>query len=62
MHPFPVYLGPTRYDPLLATIEHAIPVTREGGHDRENVSLAHYWCNQSKNDRTPEEYAAWQAG
>ena len=58
MNPLPIYLSSRRYDPLVATIEHRIPISRGGTHDRENVSLAHAQCNLRKNAKTVEEYQA----
>jgi 5-methylcytosine-specific restriction endonuclease McrA len=58
MHPMPIYLGQTRYDPFLATIEHRHPASRGGKHTRENVSLACSACNLQKGRQTVEEFTA----
>lgn len=38
-------------DPLTATIDHVIPMSRGGLHEYANVQLAHAVCNSRKNDR-----------
>jgi 5-methylcytosine-specific restriction endonuclease McrA len=60
MNPVPVRLGRT-HDPLAATIEHRVPISRGGAHDLDNVSLAHYRCNLRKGKRTVAEYEAMRA-
>lgn len=60
MNPVSVRLGRT-HDPLVATLEHRIPLSRGGTHTRENVSLAHYRCNSQKSTRTVAEYEAMRA-
>ena len=57
MNPVAVLLGRPR-DPLMASIEHRIPISRGGTHDRDNVSLAHFVCNMEKGARTLEEFTA----
>jgi 5-methylcytosine-specific restriction endonuclease McrA len=47
---FKRYTVATRPDNL-ATVEHVIPVTRGGGHTWENVVLACWRCNRTKNAR-----------
>lgn len=37
-------------------IDHIIPWSRGGTHDRENLALACKPCNRSKRDQTPEEW------
>lgn len=39
-------------DPLSATVDHIIPVSK-GGHpsDLQNLQLAHRWCNQQKSNK-----------
>ena len=43
-------------DPMSATIDHIIPVSK-GGHpsDIENLQLAHFKCNRAKSDRLLNE-------
>lgn len=43
------------------TIEHLTPIARGGRHDLDNIDFAHYSRNAQKQDRTLEEYRAWQA-
>jgi 5-methylcytosine-specific restriction endonuclease McrA len=38
-------------DKRIATIDHAIPVTRGGAHAYSNTKLAHHYCNTLKNNR-----------
>lgn len=47
--------------PESRTIEHLTPIARGGRHDLDNISFAHWSCNSSKNNKTLEEYRAWQA-
>jgi hypothetical protein len=42
------------------TIEHIIPISREGRHIIENVGLAHKACNSSKCNRLPNEYVDYK--
>lgn len=37
-------------DPLLATLDHIVPMSRGGGHTRDNVRCACAWCNSVKSD------------
>ena len=37
-------------------IDHIVPWSRGGTHDRENLTLACKPCNRSKRDKTPEEW------
>lgn len=39
-------------------IDHKIPLTRGGPHTWANIELLCVKCNQSKRDRTPEEFLA----
>lgn len=48
----------TDFQPDRASIEHLLPVSRGGAHDWDNVVLACWQCNLSKNARTVEEWAA----
>jgi len=43
-------------------IDHKIPVSRGGGHTRDNVCLACPRCNMSKKAKTSEEFLAYRAG
>ncbi len=40
------------------TIDHIIPESRDGRTALENLVICCAHCNQSKRDRTPEEWAA----
>ena len=44
-----------------ATIEHRLPLSRGGKHLWNNVALACRDCNMSKNQKTEEEFAEYQA-
>jgi 5-methylcytosine-specific restriction endonuclease McrA len=57
MNPVPILLGRGR-DPLLASIEHRVPVADIGAaaHTPENVSLAHFVCNTRKGTKSLEEF------
>lgn len=46
----------TRCDPLKATIDHVIPLSRDGKHAWGNVVLACSACNSSKRDRLLSEW------
>jgi len=45
-------------DATKRTIDHIIPVSRGGDNSPENLCAACQACNRSKNNRTPEEWAA----
>lgn len=36
------------------TLDHIKPLAKGGHHTRDNVQLAHHWCNMSKNDSYTE--------
>ena len=38
-------------DPLCATIDHIVPISRGGGHTHNNVQLAHFVCNRKKGNK-----------
>lgn len=42
------------------TIDHKIPVSRGGSDERSNLCVACHGCNCSKNNKTPEEFAAYR--
>ena len=44
------------------TIDHKIPVSKNGLDELDNYQLAHSWCNQTKDDMTPEEFDEFQKG
>lgn len=44
------------------TLDHYIPISKGGFDLLENYRLAHYECNQSKADMTPEEFVVFQKG
>ena len=43
-----------------AQVDHAIPLARGGTNDIENLDLICPRCNQEKDAKTPEKYAAWK--
>lgn len=43
------------YNPLRASIDHIVPLSRGGNHRRENLTLACLGCNISKGTRLVEE-------
>ncbi len=40
------------------TLDHVVPIAKGGSHTDDNCVLACPVCNQAKDDRTPEEWAA----
>jgi len=44
------------------TIDHYVPLSKGGEETLDNLRLAHYRCNQAKNDMTPEEFEVFQKG
>lgn len=46
------------YIPTKATLEHVIPVSRDGRHDWHNTRLCCWECNTRKNNKTAEEWLA----
>lgn len=40
-------------DPLSASLDHIIPISRDGAHSYRNTQLAHFGCNSAKNNRIP---------
>ena len=49
----PVPEGVAWPDPLSASLDHVVPLSRGGHHVLENVQLAHLSCNVQKGARTP---------
>ena len=47
----PVKLVAERTDPLYANVDHIIPLSKGGRHERSNLATAHFRCNCVKNDR-----------
>ena len=45
-------------DLLSATVDHVLPVSRGGGHEPENLALAHLTCNVTKQSRVGWKPAA----
>lgn len=41
--------------PMMGTIDHIIPITKGGKHERANVQLAHFGCNSRKRNLLPGE-------
>lgn len=39
-------------DPLFASIDHVIPLSKGGLHERANLTCSHLRCNMVKHDRT----------
>lgn len=44
------------------TIDHIEPMSKGGKDELENYQLAHYGCNQTKANLTPEEFEKFQVG
>lgn len=44
------------------TIDHLIPISKGGFDELDNYGIAHFYCNQLKNDMTPQEFAEFQKG
>ena len=44
------------------TFDHIIPMSKGGDDYLENYQLAHFACNQLKNDMTPDEFKIFQQG
>lgn len=44
------------------TLDHVLPVSKGGFDELSNYGLAHYECNQMKNDMTIEEFREFQQG
>lgn len=42
------------------TLDHAVPLSRGGSNELDNLRLAHLSCNQLKNDMTAEEFELFQ--
>jgi hypothetical protein len=40
-----------RYDPMLASLDHVIPLSKGGKHERSNLACSHLRCNTVKRDR-----------
>jgi hypothetical protein len=48
--------------PNRATLEHVLPLSRDGTHTFDNARLACHRCNVSKNSKTVAEWEAWKPG
>lgn len=44
------------------TFDHIIPMSKGGLDEIDNFQLAHFECNQTKADMTPEEFTEFQKG
>ena len=44
------------------TFDHRLPVSKGGFDEIDNYGLAHFECNQMKNDMTEEEFRVFQKG
>lgn len=44
------------------TFDHIVPVSQGGDDAIENLQLAHFKCNQLKDDMTPREFQIFQQG
>lgn len=42
-----------------ATLDHKIPISKGGAHDKDNLHLLCFPCNASKKDKTWEEFLEW---
>ncbi|HEX7164373.1 MAG TPA: HNH endonuclease [Trebonia sp.] len=42
---------PAKGDPMGATMDHVVPISKGGAHTRANVRCAHLICNLKKGDR-----------
>lgn len=63
----PVDQSIKRPDPMSASLDHIVPMSKGGGHIRSNVQLAHLGCNKAKGDggvqdRAPEVLELSSAG
>lgn len=38
-------------NPMCATVDHIIPVTKGGTNELSNLQLAHHYCNRQKSDK-----------
>lgn len=47
----PATLNVGRYDPLLASLDHIVPLSKGGKHERSNLACSHLRCNQKKHTR-----------
>ncbi|MGV7750350.1 HNH endonuclease [Mycobacterium kansasii] len=47
----PVSLDVAYTDPLYASVDHVIPLSKGGPHERSNLQTAHLRCNTTKNAR-----------
>jgi hypothetical protein len=48
----PARLDVGRYDPLLASLDHVVPLAKGGKHERSNLACSHLRCNQLKHTST----------
>lgn len=42
-------------DPMSASLDHIIPISKGGAHSRENAQCAHWLCNMSKGAKVPSD-------
>lgn len=50
----PEEVRPLARRPLSASIDHIVPIAKGGSHTRENVQIAHLFCNIEKNSSDPD--------
>lgn len=53
------YLCLKKIDFGMDSLEHKIPIIRNGTNDYENLEIAHHSCNSRKGNKTYEEYMVW---
>jgi len=54
----PIDKGIAWPDPMSASLDHVVPISRGGKHSRANAQAAHLTCNVHKGASLPEEVAA----
>lgn len=54
------YLCKKKVEPDEIHLDHVMPLIRGGSHTYENLKVSCRFCNQSKHDKTLEEYLTWR--